>query len=186
MGKLRGAEASTVQGGDCAVESKVDASKEGRGEGDSLPTTILSAVCTRLTSASRMSVDIPATPIAPHGCWVFRSVPGTRNTVLVPYAHAHRFVDPSVDLRQEEIGTVQTRNWPNYADTACLSYSEGSPLGLGRPFAPEKRFSLNRKETGENQCWECNTASVPFKCQKCGVAWSRGKGSLDRRFWTTA
>ena len=109
------------------------------------------------------------------------------NTVLVLYAHAHRFVDLSVGLRQEEVGTVKVSNWPCYADTACLSSSEGSPLGLGRLFAPEKRFSLNGKETGEKQCWGCNNdPSVPFKCQKCGVAWSCGKVSLERCFLTIA
>ncbi|KAK0860495.1 hypothetical protein LTR87_017279 [Friedmanniomyces endolithicus] len=31
------------------------------------------------------------------------------NTILVLYAHAHRFVDVSVGLRQEEVGTVKIR-----------------------------------------------------------------------------
>ena len=78
-----------------------------------------------------------------------------KNQGLVFCAHAHRSVSPSVDLR------VQVGNWPCYADTACLSYSEGSPRETGRIFALEKRFSLDREETGENQCWGYDTAIVP-------------------------
>ncbi|KAK4551197.1 hypothetical protein LTR86_011297, partial [Recurvomyces mirabilis] len=99
------------------------------------------------------------------------------NIVLVLYAHAHRFFDMSLGLRQEETTTTKASALhPAVCACDCLSRPKVLTVQLAKFLSLTESISRYVEEAKGKQCQGCDsTQSVPFKCKGCGLAWYCGK-----------